>query len=55
MGYRLAKLEESGQNWFAESAAAAEPGQIEIDNTIPLQLDFSGLFIKVGFQANLPW
>ena len=55
IGYRLAKLDESDQNWFAEDPAAAVPGQIEIDDTIPLQLDFSGLFIKVGFQADLSW
>lgn len=53
VGYRRAELGESDQHWFAESGSPA-PGSIELDDSIPLQLDFSGPFVKTGIQIDLP-
>ncbi|MCP4571705.1 MAG: hypothetical protein GY838_05080 [bacterium] len=56
VGYRLAKLDESDQTWFQESDGGAAPGNVVlIDDSIPLRLDYSGLFVRIGMRADWPW
>lgn len=55
-GYRRAKLEESDQHWFRERPGLEPVGSdVELDDTIPLQLDFSGPYVKAGLQVALPY
>lgn len=56
VGYRRAELKESDQHWFRERPGTAPVGDdVELDDSIPLKLDFSGLFIKAGCQVALPY
>jgi len=56
LGYRLAELSESDQTWFRESDGGSPPGSvIPIDTSIPLQLDYSGFFVRLGLRADWPW
>jgi hypothetical protein len=56
VGYRLAQLSESDQTWFTESDGGTEPGSvIPIDTSIPLRLDYSGLFLRLGLRVDWPW
>lgn len=56
LGYRLAELSESDQTWFRESDGGSPPGNvIPIDTSIPLQLDYSGFFARLGLRVDWPW
>lgn len=55
VGYRLAKLSESDQTWFRETDGGTPPEDvIDVDTSIPLRLDYSGLFARLGLRVDWP-
>ena len=53
LGYRMTDLDESDQNWFGESPSAdPDPRAMPLES-IPLKLDYSGFFLKLGVTLRL--